>query len=225
MAKGVTFIFLSKGSHWATNHLWYTFSELGGFNPLWNNPLGTLRLAYKKIFWTSKRRRYSWFSKFQEKPLIWPRLGLLLICHIFYIKIWYEWWKGFVGVPNKSPKAKIPNFFNFFNFLRLSPQKSNIGPRFGRDPQMFGFFCAYINFCHICSSAKKLKKNWSLNFFSKHLKNWFSDPKNDVFRQDRTIIWFLWPFLCKKWPKSFLPWISTSNMTQNGQKLGLFWSF
>ena len=29
----------------------------------------------------------------------------------------------------------------------------------------------------------------------------------------------------KKWPKSFLTWISKSNMTQNVQKLGLFRSF
>ena len=164
-------------------------------------PLGHQDLHIRKFFEPQNGGGTADFPNSKKNPLIWPRLRLLLICHIFHIKIWYEWWKGFVGVPNKSPKAKIPNFFNFFNFLRLSPQKSNIGPRFGRDPQMFGFFCAYINFCHICSSAKKLKKNWSLNFFSKHLKNWFSDPKNDVFRQDMAIIWFLWQFLCKKMTK------------------------
>ena len=40
---------------------------------LWNT-LGTLRLAYKKNFWTSKRRQYRWFSKFQENP---PNLTLV----------------------------------------------------------------------------------------------------------------------------------------------------
>ena len=52
------------------------------------------------------------------------------------------------------------------------------------------------------------------------LKNWFSDPKNDVFRKDMVIIWSLWPFLCKKdqnyfyhgdqlpiWPKTDKIWV------------------
>ena len=149
-------------------------------------------------------------------------LGLLLICHIYYIKIWYEWWKGFVGVPNKSPKAKIPNCFNFFNFLQLSPQKSNICPRSGRDPQMFGFFWLKSIFAIF---VVQQKKNSSRQKNLKMLKKWFLDPKIDVVRRDMAIIWSLWPFLCKKRPKLFLPWISTSDMTQNGQNLHLFWSF
>ena len=101
--------------------------------------LGTLRLAYKKNFWTSKWRRYNWFSKFQENtPNLTPVGTFANLTHCLY-----EWWKGFVGVPNKSPKAKIPNFYNYFNFLRLSPQKLNIGLRSGRDPAMFGVFWAY----------------------------------------------------------------------------------
>ena len=52
------------------------------------------------------------------------------------------------------------------------------------------------------------------------LQNCFSDPKNDIFRQDMAIIWLLWPFICNKvtkffyhgyqhpiWPKTDKNWV------------------
>ena len=35
------------------------------------------------------------------------------------------------------------------------------------------------------------------------MKNWFSDPKTEVFRQDRAVLRFPWPFLCKKMTKNY----------------------
>ena len=148
-------------------------------------------------------------------------MGLLLICHIFHIKIWYEWWKGFVGVPNKSPKAKNPNFFNY----GYRPKNWISAPAQGESTQCLGFFGLKPIFAIFVVQQKNKNKK---KYWKKIWKCW----KTDFCALKMTFLGKIWPWLdsygnsyLKKFPKLFLPGISTSNMPQNGPNSGPIWSF